>query len=199
MGTGKDLPSAKELSNLLANGTFKNVREVAEAYGVSETMIRGRILAEPSYDGVGRPAKLPTAGEIFVLLAKKVFENQKEIAEYYGVTEAAVSIRLAPFKDPKIDFRSLMPWKVASKHRGGPPGRALRLHLRAQLENHALTEKNAQQHTAWLADMKKLVVSYDTTEGWSYIERKPEHGNLLIALPENHGLPPETIELYRME
>ncbi|MFE9120860.1 hypothetical protein [Streptomyces sp. NPDC007172] len=199
MGTGKDLPSANELSDLLATGTFKSVREVAEAYGVSEGKIRGRILAEPAYDGVGRPPKLPTAGEIFVLLAKKVFENQKEIADYYGVSEAAVSIRLAPFKDPKIDFRSLMPWKVASKHRGGPPGRALRLHLRAKLENHTLTEKHAQQHAAWLADMSKLVVNYDQSEGWSYQERKPEHGNLLIVLPESHELPSETVELYRME
>ncbi|GGP72176.1 hypothetical protein GCM10010278_57800 [Streptomyces melanogenes] len=198
-GKRMDLPTAREMSDLLAKGVYKTKQEMADAFGVSEGTIRARLTQPSQGGGIGRPPELPTPAEIFKLLARGDFKNQKEVAAHYKVTEAAVSLRLAPFKDSKIDFQALMPWKVASKHRSGRPGRALRLHLRARRENHTLTETEAQQHAAWLTRMKRQVVTYSQVDGWAYVERKPEHGDLLIVLPADQSIPPEIVDLYRME
>ncbi|MFD9792326.1 hypothetical protein ACFWXK_15405 [Streptomyces sp. NPDC059070] len=198
-GKRNDLPTAKEMSNLLATGVYKTQQEMADAFGVSEGTIRAR-LTQPSHgNAVGRPPELPTAAEIFRFLARKDFKNQKEVAQHYGVTEAAVSARLAPFKEQKINFKELMPWDVASKHRTGRQGRALRLHLRFELENHTLSEAEEQQHTEWLRRMEREVITYSEADGWAYVERKPEHGDLLIALPADSSLPRETEDLFRLK
>ncbi|WP_030372907.1 helix-turn-helix domain-containing protein [Streptomyces rimosus] len=149
--------------------------------------------------GPGRPSTLPTASEIFRLLAKGTYKTQKEIADAYGVSESAVSHALAPYKEGKIDYRAIMPWDVLPKHLSNPrPARALRLHLRAQLEYHTLTAEEEAEHESWIASLKSRTLHYDQSGGWVYVTRIPEHGDLVVLLPKDVELPAETVDLYRM-
>ncbi|MFK0295488.1 hypothetical protein ACIQU6_34155 [Streptomyces sp. NPDC090442] len=148
---------------------------------------------------MGRPSTLPTPSELFALLAKGTYRNQKEIADAYGVSEAAVSQRLAPYKESPIDYRALMPWETLSKHRTARPARALRLHLRAQLQPHTLTVEEEREHQRWLASLQTKIVDYTPEDGWTYRTRQTDHEDLVAILPNDVDLPTETIDrLYRL-
>ena len=148
---------------------------------------------------LGRPRKLPSASELFRLLATGKYKSQREIATAYGVSESAVSHALSPLKEDKIDFRSLLLWDVRPEHMSNPrQARALRLHLRAKVENHTLSAKEEAEHEKWLTSLKGLTLDYSRDVGWVYLSRTPEHGDYVARIPEGIGIPREKIDLYRM-
>ncbi|AYV29652.1 hypothetical protein ACWCYZ_00850 [Streptomyces virginiae] len=149
---------------------------------------------------MGRPSILPPPSELFKGLATGRFRNQAEIAREYGVSKAAVTLALAPYKEDKIDYRAFMPWEFAvpgdaSNHRAA---RALRLHFRAQLQPETLSEKDATAHTQWLASLVDRTLAYSPEERWHYVPRTADHGGLVAVLPSGVDLPAETVTLYRL-
>ncbi|MCZ4097322.1 MULTISPECIES: hypothetical protein [unclassified Streptomyces] len=148
---------------------------------------------------MARPDTLPTGSELFTLLAKGEYRNQKEIADAYGVSEAAVSMKLAPFKEKKIDYKAILPWQVLPEHWRNPrPARSLRLHLRSKLENHTLSAAEVSEHDKWLDSLESQTLNYSQEAGWVYVPRTPEHGDSVAFLPSGNDLAPETVDLYRM-
>ncbi|MFD9569721.1 hypothetical protein ACFWBI_07740 [Streptomyces sp. NPDC059982] len=150
---------------------------------------------------MGRPSILPTANELFRDLALGKYKNQAEIAKAFGVSKAAVTMALAPYKEGKIDYRSYMPWEFAEAGDASNPrpARMLRLHLRAQLQSHTLSERDASTHADWLAGMKTRTLAYSPEKRWHYVPRTAEHGDLVAVLPEGSDLPAETVTLYRRD
>ncbi|MFI6685357.1 hypothetical protein [Streptomyces sp. NPDC050485] len=147
---------------------------------------------------MGRPPILPPASEIFRDLALGKYKDKASIARAYGVTKGAVTKALAPYEEGKIDYRALMPWdfKVSTDAYNARPARMLRLHLKAQLQNHALTQKEADDHHNWIASLADRTLAYSADERWHYVPRTPEHRGLVAVLPVEAELPAETVSLY---
>ncbi|MFJ4474854.1 hypothetical protein [Streptomyces xanthochromogenes] len=147
---------------------------------------------------MGRPPILPPASEMFRDLAKGKYKDKAAIAKAYGVSKSAVTKALSPYEEEKIDYRGLMPWDfhTATDAYNPRPARMLRLHLKARLQNHNLSQKEADEHVVWIASLADRTLAYSEEKRWHYVPRTPDHNGLVAVLPEGVELPVETITLY---
>lgn len=113
----------------------------------------------------------------------------REIAEFYGVTESAVYLRLrnAGLTRKNISHLKNLPWKVEARHRFAYPMQMLRIlgQLRAGRE---LSEPKRRMLDRWLEGMRQhnVVLCYDPDMppnpaskpgGFYYSRRRPEDGD----------------------
>ncbi|GAA2917046.1 hypothetical protein GCM10020221_11410 [Streptomyces thioluteus] len=148
------------------------------------------------------PRLLPRPEEMFRSLAKREFKNQAEIARFFGTSEAAVSQALSEYKEPRINYRELLPlpWQktlTGNTWRNARPARALRLHLRAMKQPHELSAADAEAHAEWIEGLATHTLEYTEEHGWKYVPRRPDHSDFVVILPEDHDLAEDVIKLYR--
>jgi hypothetical protein len=115
----------------------------------------------------------------------------QQIADEYGTSREAVSAlvsrhRLAP---PKVGRHSeFIPWTIAPEHRRFAELRKLRYYSR-RMQGEQLTHAEEKALDNWLREMDtghpdfRVVVAYDRTVGWHYVEREPEDGDGIIRRP----------------
>lgn len=117
-----------------------------------------------------------------------------QIADMYGVTEAAVYLRLKAdglAKDRRVSHKELIPWTVRGEHAHAHPALMLRvLSRRLQgLENSGPRNRMLDKWLGELAD-NDAVVMYDpdalpngaskVTGGWFYAKRRKSDGDSII-------------------
>lgn len=118
----------------------------------------------------------------------------KEIAEMYGVTDAAVYLRLKAdglAKGRTVSHKDLIPWTVKGEHAHAHPALMLRVLSRRQ-QGLTNSEPRERMLDRWLAGLEEhnVVVCYDpdalpnpaspVTGGWFYSPRRKGDGDSII-------------------
>ena len=110
-----------------------------------------------------------------------------QIAEYCGVTRAAVSVQVmhAGLSKPRPRYDVELPWRVRTEHITAYPARMLRL-LGRKRQGGSLTGKEEAQLQSWLTGLQqhRLIVGYDPDDdaGFHYIDAG-FHDHEMQALP----------------
>lgn len=128
----------------------------------------------------------------------------REIAERYGVTEAAVYLRLKAdglAKDREVSHKELIPWTVKYEHHHAHPVLMLRT-LSRERQGLPVTPSRKAMLDRWMADLEEadVVVCYDpdmwpnpaspVTGGWFYMRRRKADGDSVIRyVKPGKGLP----------
>lgn len=149
------------------------------------------------------PRKLPPAETL-----KKFFQQgrtDKEIAEEYGVTQAAVNkhrLRLVGSVRPiarRVNEGLSVRWRVVtgedSRDQGAGQIRDLRAFLRRQLGDDTLSPEQLAKAREFERRIRKnnVVVEYhpEETSPWSYRPRRPKDGQLVVDWPADLPFPSE--------
>lgn len=129
----------------------------------------------------------------------------KEIADMYGVTEAAVYMRLRDeglVTGRKVSHKELIPWSVKKEHQHAHPALMLRTLSRRRQGLPNLPQRDSMLDR-WLDDLeaKDAVVMYDPEMppvagipqgGWWYAKRRKSDGDSIIRYSKpGKGIPPE--------
>lgn len=140
--------------------------------------------------------------ESFRTLRNRGF-NDKEIAQYFGVTPSAVHMwkrrHVGEWEaTPGEAVKGAFPWRVTGRHVDASPKKLLRDHA-IWIAGGAMSEKRLARLLGFYRKLRdgNLVVAYDpaypptpdcTHGGWAYLDKEPRDGNLIIRVNE-HALP----------
>ena len=104
--------------------------------------------------------------------------THQQIADMYGVSRQAVTLKLKGATTPRV-FRRDWPWDVQPRHKAGWLYEAISFYVVAQTKERPLTDRQRQRLTAFLDMLDRLpgdfVVDYypDSAVGFRLRERRP--------------------------
>ncbi|WP_327294444.1 hypothetical protein [Streptomyces sp. NBC_01197] len=129
----------------------------------------------------------------------------KKIARTYGVSHQAVSKRMvglglkrlpaAEEVSELLNYRwgGILTSQYGKSHHSHRAGKSLKLWLRAKLGDDGLSDLQRETAAQWENRIRRkgLVLCYDSTSsaGWSYRDRRPEDGRLVIDWPPELPFP----------
>ncbi|MCX4554124.1 hypothetical protein [Streptomyces sp. NBC_01500] len=132
-------------------------------------------------------------------------EPYKEIARQYGVSPQAVSKRMlglglerlpaANQASELLNYRwgSILTSQYGKSHHSHRAGKSLKVWLRARLGDDGLSDLQRETAAQWESRIRKKdqVLCYDRASiaGWSYRDRTPEDGRLVIDWPKDLPFP----------